>query len=46
MFLLKNPWTHLRWKGRYSERDLPSWTEDLKKALDYNPLDAQQFDDG
>ena len=26
LFLVKNPWTHLRWKGRFSENDLASWT--------------------
>lgn len=46
MLLLKNPWTHVRWKGRFSEKDLKSWTPELCKALDYNPTDAQQFDDG
>uniref|UniRef100_A0A0R3RIV2 Calpain catalytic domain-containing protein n=1 Tax=Elaeophora elaphi TaxID=1147741 RepID=A0A0R3RIV2_9BILA len=46
LLLLKNPWTHLRWKGRYSEKDKLSWTPQLCKALDYNPADAQQFDDG
>ncbi|OZC05742.1 MIT domain protein, partial [Onchocerca flexuosa] len=46
LLMLKNPWTHLRWKGRYSEKDKLSWTPQLCKALDYNPSDAQQFDDG
>ncbi|CAD5215688.1 unnamed protein product [Bursaphelenchus okinawaensis] len=46
LLLLKNPWTHLRWKGRYSEKDTQSWTPEWCKALDYNPKDAQQFDDG
>ncbi|KAH7729908.1 calpain 7 [Aphelenchoides avenae] len=46
LLLVKNPWTHLRWKGRFSEKDLGSWTPELRKALDYNPEDAQQFDDG
>ncbi|CAD5221634.1 unnamed protein product [Bursaphelenchus xylophilus] len=46
LLLVKNPWTHLRWKGRYSEKDTESWTPELCKALDYNPKDAQQFDDG
>lgn len=41
LLLLKNPWTHLRWKGRYSEKDQKSWTPELCKALDYNPQDAQ-----
>ena len=26
LLLVKNPWTHLRWKGRYSESDLTTWT--------------------
>ncbi|VBB31938.1 unnamed protein product [Acanthocheilonema viteae] len=46
LLMLKNPWTHLRWKGRYSEKDKLSWTPQLCKALNYNPADAQQFDDG
>lgn len=46
MLLLKNPWTHLRWKGRYSEKDLQNWTPEFCKTLDYNPKAAQQFDDG
>lgn len=46
LLLVKNPWTHLRWKGRYSEKDAIHWTPELCKALDYNPTDAQQFDDG
>lgn len=46
LFLLKNPWNHLRWKGRYSERDVGNWTPELKKALSYDPQSAQSFDDG
>uniref|UniRef100_F1KU58 Calpain-7 n=1 Tax=Ascaris suum TaxID=6253 RepID=F1KU58_ASCSU len=46
MLLVKNPWTHLRWKGRYSEKDTLNWTPELCHALNYNPADAQQFDDG
>ncbi|VDM96021.1 unnamed protein product [Thelazia callipaeda] len=46
LLMLKNPWTHLRWKGRFSEKDSLSWTAELQKALNYNPADAQQFDDG
>ncbi|VDK64697.1 unnamed protein product [Anisakis simplex] len=42
MLMVKNPWTHLRWKGRYSEKDTASWTAELRKALNYNPADAQQ----
>ncbi|TRY75656.1 hypothetical protein TCAL_00504 [Tigriopus californicus] len=46
LFLLKNPWSHLRWKGNYSERDEVHWTPKLKKALNYDPLNAQNFDNG
>uniref|UniRef100_A0A915PCF5 Calpain catalytic domain-containing protein n=1 Tax=Setaria digitata TaxID=48799 RepID=A0A915PCF5_9BILA len=46
LLMLKNPWKHLRWKGRYSEKDKVSWTSQLCKALGYSPTDAQQFDDG
>ena len=37
LFLLKNPWSHLRWKGNYSELDTVHWTEDMKSQLNYNP---------
>ena len=26
LFLVKNPWTNMRWKGRFSEKDAESWT--------------------
>ena len=44
LFLLKNPWSHLRWKGNYSERDLNNWTPALKEALKYEPQSARNFD--
>lgn len=43
---LKNPWSHLRWKGNYSELDRVHWTNELKKALNYDPDSASQFDNG
>ncbi|XP_028835821.1 calpain-7 [Denticeps clupeoides] len=43
---LKNPWSHLRWKGRYSERDEKNWTSDLLKYLNFDPKTAQKFDNG
>ena len=46
LLLIKNPWSHLRWKGKFSERDTVSWTPQLKEALKYDPLNAKQFDDG
>lgn len=46
LFLLKNPWSHLRWKGRYSEHDTKNWTSQLKDILKYDPRNAQMFDNG
>ncbi|XP_025406964.1 calpain-7-like isoform X2 [Sipha flava] len=43
---LKNPWAHVRWKGRYSELDEKSWTSHLKETLDYDPTSAASFDNG
>ncbi|KAM6967673.1 calpain-7 [Aplochiton taeniatus] len=43
---LKNPWSHLRWKGRFSERDEKSWTPELLKYLNFDPKTAQKFDNG
>ncbi|KAK9306776.1 hypothetical protein QLX08_002670 [Tetragonisca angustula] len=43
---LKNPWSHLRWKGNYSELDGVHWTSELKEALNYDPDSASQFDNG
>jgi len=46
LFLLKNPWSHLRWKGNYSERDAMNWTPAMKEALRYDPQSARNFDNG
>ncbi|XP_044253389.1 calpain-7-like [Tribolium madens] len=43
---LKNPWSHLRWRGRYSELDVKRWTPELQKELHYDPSGAAQFDNG
>ncbi|XP_054240663.1 calpain-7 isoform X4 [Indicator indicator] len=43
---LKNPWSHLRWKGRYSEHDTRNWTLDLQKYLNFDPKTAQKIDNG
>ncbi|XP_048881976.1 calpain-7 [Brienomyrus brachyistius] len=43
---LKNPWSHLRWKGRFSERDDKNWTPELLKYLNFDPKTAQKFDNG
>ncbi|KYQ58641.1 Calpain-7 [Trachymyrmex zeteki] len=43
---LKNPWSHLRWRGNYSELDIKHWTQDLKETLNYDPESASVFDNG
>lgn len=43
---LKNPWSHLRWKGNYSELDAVHWTARLQEALAYDPKLAAQVDNG
>ncbi|XP_013402737.1 calpain-7-like, partial [Lingula anatina] len=43
---LKNPWSHLCWKGNFSERDTTNWTPQLQKALNFDPKSAQMIDNG
>ncbi|KAH9629383.1 hypothetical protein HF086_008899 [Spodoptera exigua] len=43
---LKNPWSHLRWRGNYSELDLAHWTPSLRGLLNYDPDSAAQYDNG
>ncbi|XP_053595601.1 calpain-7 [Microplitis demolitor] len=43
---LKNPWSHLRWRGNFSERDAQNWTPQLRRALNYDPESASQYDNG
>lgn len=35
LLLVKNPWGHFRWKGKFAYGDA-SWTPSLKKALGYD----------
>jgi calpain-7 len=46
LFQLKNPWSHIRWKGNYSELDTRNWTQELKSALNFDPALACNVDNG
>jgi calpain-7 len=47
LLLLKNPWAHMSWKGRYSCFDKDTWQDtELRRELSYNPELAQRRDDG
>lgn len=43
---MKNPWSHLRWKGNYSELDAVHWTQKLQQTLNYDPHMAEKVDNG
>ncbi|XP_026469343.1 calpain-7-like isoform X1 [Ctenocephalides felis] len=43
---LKNPWSHLRWRGNYSELDTIHWTQELQEQLNYDPNLAARHDNG
>ena len=43
---LKNPWSHLRWKGTYNENDVNNWTLELQKYLNFDPRTAHKIDNG
>jgi len=46
LLMLKNPWSHVRWRGNYSELDVSNWTDEMKKLLNYNPEKAATHDNG
>nr|XP_023013674.1 calpain-7-like [Leptinotarsa decemlineata] len=43
---LKNPWSHMRWRGNFSELDAKNWTPELQSILNYDPNSAAHFDNG
>ncbi|KAH8877676.1 Calpain-7 [Schistosoma japonicum] len=46
LFLLKNPWSHMRWKGNFSERDSQHWTAQMQTKLNFDRSSAQLIDNG
>lgn len=44
IMLVKNPWGHFRWNGKFSTVDKVSWTPLMKKVLHYD--DLNQNDNG
>ncbi|CAI2727891.1 unnamed protein product [Schistosoma spindalis] len=46
LFLLKNPWSHMRWKGNFSERDSQHWTPSMQAKLNFDRSSAQLIDNG
>ncbi|XP_074597133.1 calpain-7-like [Brevipalpus obovatus] len=46
LMLLKNPWRHLSWKGKFSDQDDRSWTSSLQQKLNYDPKVARHHDNG
>lgn len=46
LLMLKNPWSHMKWKGNYSTNDTARWTIDLQTRLGYDLKAAQCVDNG
>ncbi|CAF1146025.1 unnamed protein product [Rotaria sordida] len=46
LIMLKNPWSHLEWKGNFSDFDTRNWTPELIKALNYDPKLQVDVDNG
>jgi len=46
LFMLKNPWSHVRWRGNFSELDIKNWTVEMKQLLNYDPDKAATHDNG
>ncbi|KAJ1864743.1 cysteine protease [Coemansia sp. RSA 989] len=46
LLMVKNPWSSLRWTGKFSHADQTNWTPELKQMLDYDPAAAENNDQG
>lgn len=46
LFMLKNPWSHVEWKGNFSDFDKRNWTPELIKELNYDPKLQVDVDNG
>eukprot|EP01006_Ploeotia_vitrea_P025295 TRINITY_DN58170_c0_g1_i2.p1 TRINITY_DN58170_c0_g1~~TRINITY_DN58170_c0_g1_i2.p1 ORF type:complete len:720 (-),score=31.56 TRINITY_DN58170_c0_g1_i2:73-1965(-) len=46
LVLVKNPWTHQRWLGRFSHQDKKNWTPELVKALKWDEMRQYGTDNG
>ena len=44
ILLVKNPWGHFRWNGKFSTEDKVNWTPELKQIFHYDTL--KQSDNG
>ncbi|KAJ2556937.1 cysteine protease [Coemansia sp. RSA 1933] len=43
---VKNPWSMMRWTGKFSHLDRAAWTPELMDRLDYDPATAENNDLG
>ncbi|KAF4751277.1 hypothetical protein FOZ63_018742, partial [Perkinsus olseni] len=47
LLMLKNPWSSLRWRGRFSPEDEESWADEgLRQMLHYDQLTSVDYDRG
>lgn len=46
LLMLKNPWSHMKWKGNYSTNDTAKWTIELQNQLNYDLETAKNVDNG